>query len=278
MKYYKCFYDSDGFIYSLDMIRLNLDFGNRTSDFVNYIQNLNDYGDNVEVNYNPSLKSFQYRHLWTVACDHVSFCIGLELNNFTADSKNKGFVEFNPNKCENSETFRQIKDRIFSYTWSREVVRYDMAIDVPYKRESVKMLRKGKKNYHFMMTEGGITEYSGMRSHSGFIKVYDKTKESELSYDLTRIELTLDPQTSVEKVFPTIFLYDEQYKLLLSDDLSETQKVLIKAIRQDENPNWYYNELPYKMRKKIEPYLADKVLSLDKSCSVQVRLLAFTYT
>lgn len=279
MKYFKQFLDKDGYIYSLDMVRLNLDFGSRTTELVDYLKKLLEYDTTVEVVYYPSFKPFQYRHLWSVSvlAVNISFTIGLEING-SAENKEKGFLEFNPNKCENSEKFVEIKNFIFSLCCTRDLVRYDLAVDIPLDRKDVKLIRTKGKNYQFFVRDDGITEYLGVRSHSGYVKVYDKQKESGLSYPLTRVELTLDSTADYVKAFPTVWLYDTQYHLLLDDSLSSTQKAFIRSIRQHENPNWFLSDLSYRIKKKIEPYLCDKVLSLDNSCALAVKMLALSYT
>lgn len=278
MYYFKSFSDDDGYLYSLDMVRLNLDFGSRSEDFVRYMENLSAYDLGVEITYFSSLKAFQYRHLWTVAFpDHdVSFALGLDING-SSENKNKGFIEFNPNKLSHIDKFTYIIGNIWNFTCVRELVRYDLAIDIPLDRKDVKLIRTKGKNYQFFVKTDGITEYLGVRSHNGFVKVYDKTKEASLDYPLTRVEITLDRKADFIKVFPLIWLYDTQYHMLLDESLSDTQRTLIKCLRQCENPNWFLSDLNRHIKKKIEPYLADKTLSLNVNCALNVKTLALSY-
>lgn len=278
MYYFKTFSDDDGYLYSLDMVRLCLDFGSRSDDFVRYMENLSAFDFDVEITYFKSIKSFQYRHLWTVSFpgQDASFALGLHING-SGENKNKGFIEFNPNKLSHIDKFMDIIDHIWIFTCTRELVRYDLAIDIPLDRKDVKLIRTKGKNYQFFVKTDGITEYLGVRSHNGFVKVYDKTREASLDYPLTRVEITLDCKADFVKAFPQIWLYDTQYHLLLDDTLSDTQKTLIKCLRQCENPNWFLSDLQYRLKKKIEPYLADKTLSLDVNCALNVKTLAFSY-
>lgn len=276
MEYHKFFMDDNGYKYSLDMVRLSLDFGKYYQETANYIKYLSEYDLSVEIKYFPNFKdSFTYRHLWSFVFSgsDASFALGMGLGK----DAHIGFIEFNPNKCENDPDFVEIRNYIFSNTFSRDLVRYDLAIDVPYARKSVKLIRDGKKIYNAVVSDTGITEYLGRRSHNGYVKVYDKTKESNLDYDLTRIELTLDKKSDPTKGFPTVWLYDTQYSIILSDDLSDTQQALIRLIRDSDFPSFYLNDLRYRVRKKIEPYLADKVLLSPADTLLQIKALALSY-
>lgn len=278
MNYFKTFSDENGYLYSLDMVRINLDFGSHSAELCKYMEKLANFDLSVEITYFLSAKPFQYKHLWSVSFSdqNFSFALGLNLNG-SNDDKDKGFIEFNPNKLSHLDKFVEILGNIWSLTLFRELVRYDLAIDIPLDRKDVKLIRDKGKNYQLFVKTDGITEYLGVRSHSGFVKVYDKSKEASLDYPLTRVEITLDKKADYIKAFPKIWLYDTQYHMLLDDSLSDTQKTLIKCLRQCENPNWFLGDLAYRVKKKIEPYLVDKTLSLDKKCALDVKLLALSY-
>ena len=169
--YYKSFCDS-GCIYSLDMVRLSFDVGSRDKELVNYFMHLDTYDDTVEIKYFHSLKNFTFRHLWNVFLSpDVSFSVALD---FLAGSDNhsKGWIEFNPNKCENFTHFQDIKGYIFSCCFSRELVRYDLAIDLPFPRSSCKLIRENRKLYSYLIKDNGVTEYLGRKK-----KAYNAIKE-----------------------------------------------------------------------------------------------------
>lgn len=276
MDYFQKFFDNSGYIYSLDMIRLALDFGNSSQKVVNFLDLLRDSAIDVTVDYYSSFHPFRYRHLWTISLVDTacSFTVGLNIGN----NPNIGFIEYNPNKCERYQRFVELRNKIMVYAFEANLVRYDCAIDIPLRRENCKLVRERGKNYEYFIKLDGVTEYLGRRNSNGFIKLYDKTEESKLDYDLTRLELTLDAKTDPLKIFPTVLLYDEQYQMILDDTLSSTQIVLIELLRQCENPSQYLNRLHKDVKKKIAPYLADKVLSPDINCLLSVRKLALSYT
>lgn len=260
------------------MIRLNIDFGTNTERLTKFIQNIEDSDLRYQVEYFPSYKSYKYRHLWTIKIldDDTSFSIGLDLGRNTED-KHNGFIEFNPNKCHNNEAFNEFWNVFRGFTVTRELVRYDLAIDVPISRGQMKLQKSGKRLYALLEKNDGITEYQGVRSHDGYVKVYDKTKEADLDYDLTRVEITLDKNTDIDTVWPQVWMYDEQLSMDFDSTLSENEKVFVAMLRSVDEPMFYYKQLTYRFRKKIEPYIADKVLSVDKKAFYEIRTLALSY-
>lgn len=279
MRYQNQIKSKDGNTYSCDMVRLNFDMGSHTQEFVSWVNHISACDLRYEVKYFPAYSQFKYRHLWTFTdvVDGCSWSLGLDLGT-SADAKNKGYLEFNPNKCYDIPTFTEFWQIFAEYTYcGRELVRYDLAVDVPLSRHLVKLVRTGKYKYRLHIEDDGITEYTGSRNKSGFVKVYDKTKESKLDYDLTRVELTLDRDDIPTDKAPTVWLYDEQTSIQDYSQLSDTQIVLVDLIRQSDAPNVYLNRLQYRVRKKIEPYFADRVLSFDVACCNQVRQFALSF-
>ena len=88
------------------------------------------------------------------------------------NNNHKGFVEFNPNKCEkNGVKFLAMLESIGCIF---EMNRYDLAIDYPIARNAVRVLRDRRKYEYVISSKGGATEYLGSRNSPGRVKVYDK--------------------------------------------------------------------------------------------------------
>lgn len=294
LKYFKKWSDDHNNVYSLDMVRLNIDFGHDSQgveikgetygqrenlkEFMAYMHSLNEVDMRYEVKYYPSFAQYRYRHLWSVAslADGESLKIGLDLGK-NAEDRHKGFIEFNPNKCETSKPLHEFIARVMSFCVSVDLVRYDLAIDIPVDRALARLERVGRKGYQYIDSGNGVTEYLGQREHKGFIKLYDKTKESNLPDTITRLEITLDANTPAEDVFPVVRINDAQMSLPVETDITANDKVLIALLRKESNPQYYLSQLTYRKKKKIEPYLADKVLSLDKKLALNVKTLANYY-
>lgn len=284
MQYHKQIESKDGTVYSLDMVRLNFDSGLDTKQLVGYINSIAIVNTSCEVIYYPSYQQFKYRHLWEIkdlsGNDSISWSLGLDLGR-NADDKSKGFIEFNPNKCENSKLFKEFM-QVFNLCTvaARELVRYDMAIDIPLTRSLCKLIRKGKCGYDWKVKDDGVTEYLGQRNNHGRIKLYDKTIESKLDVPLTRLELTISKEHSASEIFPTVWLYDSiqgDFKSEMLNSLSDSQIVLVKLLRSVENPNEYLRSLNRHTKQKIEPYLSDRVLLLDEFSAFLVKEQALGY-
>lgn len=104
------------------------------------------------------------------------------------------------------------------------------------------------KNYY--------TEYLGLIHNNGTIKVYNKTKESSLDYDLTRYEFTFDSlkTSDIDKILMPLYI-DYTRQLSINFELSSTERVLLNYLLNDENMNINFNILSRKMRQKLEPYI-----------------------
>lgn len=110
----------------------------------------------------------------------------------------RGFVEFNPNKC--GWNARRLIKGLYDVGCDFQLVRYDIAIDVPVKRDCIRLVRDRRK-YEYVISNGGPTEYLGSRNSPGRVKVYDKACELGLQeIDLTRIELTTDCSWGIDDI------------------------------------------------------------------------------
>ena len=115
-------------------------------------------------------------------------------------------LEFNPNKVSDNEVFKIIHKLLIKYCRKslNHIARFDLAIDIPVDRSRC-FLVKDRRLYIERKHGVEYTQYLGSKSASvGRVKLYNKTAEAKLDYPLTRLELTLDPETPYEKInFPT---------------------------------------------------------------------------
>lgn len=269
----------DGIIYSLDNVRLELDFGMKCQRVADEMSRLATYNPSIKVQYYHSYSPFAYVHQWTISSGDIErgqaswtllMCFG--------NSKNQsGILDFNPNKCEKNADFQRFLVLIRNNTCIRQVRTYDLAIDIPLSRENFFMERDGRKKYQYFLSGDGVTEYSGTRSHSGFVKLYDKTKESKLNYPLTRLELTLARGILAESVCPVIHYHDPQQKINLAQTLSANDKVFLSAMLATENPQFFLNQLTYRARQKFEPYISDKTFQINSKLADAIYRQALSY-
>lgn len=254
------------------------------------------------VTYFPNRKSLGYTDLWQLCIEHndgekCSFSIGRQLN-FLKENSHCGFIEFNPNKCMQFFEFQSFFEAFMQLCTSFDLVRYDCAIDLPIPRKQVKMIRTSRCNYEYLcqspkddkelnktdkeglLLNTSVTEYQGRRNKNKFTKLYDKTKESKLDYDLTRIEFTFDRAEVEFKNLPQFYIYDFKVISHSNEDfakLSQNDLVFVDLLRNSEDINYYLKNLTYRFRKKIEPFLNDLTFVPDYEKIKSVRDLALYF-
>lgn len=276
MDYWQQFQAPSLEVYSLDMVRLSVDFERELESAIRWFEHLAEFDTRYEVKCSHSFDWFKFKQLFTFTTSSCSWALGVGWQKEEAH----GFIEFNPNKCFRDPAFCSWWECFCLKTPKRKLKRYDLAVDIPCDRANTWLFRQGKKTYQAVESDGGFTEYLGQRSRNGFVKLYDKTKEAKLPYPLTRLEITLDRDTPMEQEFPTVFLFDDQLSLCTPDfeALTDTDRVLLQLIRECDvgRRRWYFGQLGYRKQKKLEPYLGDKALTLDTRSANEVRQLALS--
>lgn len=267
------FKDIKGQIYSCDMVRLKGYLADNDECEVAFERYFNDplRFDVSDVITRLSLGTFKY--LWIIQCKHTSITVLHHFNSYTSSSDDNRMtvLEFNPNKLE-LDDFRQI-DRIISNLVEIEIVRCDLAVDIPISRQYVHLIKDNRTYEYQDHNKNGITEYLGTRNSTNYVKVYDKTRESSLDEAITRVEFTCEPNIyEFRKHIPSVLIEHEQiaFELLDHADLSSSQKAIVSAVmklpflqRQE-----FMKGLTYRMRKKLSPFvLADTDrLGFDFAC------------
>lgn len=128
-------------------------------------------------------------------------------------------MDFNPNKVP-LDIIQRIVSLLQGSAVSTAIQRFDVAFDYALPRGEVRLIEDRVKSYRLFREQGAVTEYQGKRSTHGAMKLYDKTKESELSVPVTRCEITVERSAykSVADVFPDLFYYGaEQLDLTFSN-------------------------------------------------------------
>lgn len=232
-----------------------------------------------KVNKFDSTKQNSYRNMFvfTKKIDDTDSVIkiGFFLNRKDTLGYHSNFIEFNPNKVEmdvvdylfrvfNKYSVRMSQKSIF------ELVRYDLAIDIPVDRHFVRLLKSGKRSYT-RIEDSALTEYLGKHNSNGFTKVYDKTAESDLDYELTRVEVTCD---SLQPALPDIHLEQYQTSIDFDFDLNKTDKVLVELLRRCDNTDraYWFRQLGRVKQEKIKPYVFSEadMFKYDKTAILHV--------
>lgn len=226
-----------------------------------------------DIEYYQSFKAYTYRHLFVVPCGDSTISVGLQLNDEKRHDCHKGYIEFNPNKVANDSWFMEFMSMVRMSYEEVLVKRWDLAIDIPLPKKNC-ILLKDNRNYSLYQGVKGETEYLGRRSNGGFVKLYDKTVESKLDYDLTRLELTVEGLAPFEDLsLPVVKLVNSQLDIKANVELKDTELALVELIRLQGNYDYWLRRIGRYMREKIKPYLLGVDTDLSVSKSAYMKLL-----
>lgn len=182
-------------VYSIDMIRLSI--RTRPEDIDEIRKALDKWVLPFRVNTFTSNRVGGYRFLWVYDFEDSTVSVGYaHIDGSGKTDAGLGFVEYNPNKV--GEQGAALVRYLIGYGVEVVPVRYDMAIDFPIMRDTVRVVKDGRK-YGCEISDS-MTEYLGQRNKPGRVKVYDKSAEAGLCEPLTRVELTCAAEWDVEGV------------------------------------------------------------------------------
>ena len=280
MRYYVSFLDSSKYCYSVDKLVLQGTFLYNTFDEFSARLNsllirsvcydempfsLSLYRDT----YYQSLKKLTYLNnfKFELCCgsDVATFWFGTHFQSFDK-TLNTWKLELNPNKCLPCSFVSSLFDLLSMYSKRIDIVEYDIAVDMPFSRDSF-FLVKDKRKYQCVLNSSfDKTEYLGCRHQHGFVKLYNKQKESNLDYPLTRFEITCTSLllSDILNVFPLIYAQRDQL-LFFDNKLNDTDRFILKTLIFDPSR---ISELGRNKRKKMSDALrcAFNPVSFDSSC------------
>lgn len=178
--------------YSVDMVRLKVRVdGEYFERFVDrWLSN------SPNVTYWEKFDYKGYRHNWKIeqlpvyeSMDSFSYWLGFKHNAERPKTRYDLVIEYNPNKCMEIGLLQLIINTFF-ITPIVEVVSVDVACDVPVNINKVLVDKLGKKvKKTFDYGDDNKTYYLG--EGAGRIKIYNKSREAGLDYDLTRYEINV---------------------------------------------------------------------------------------
>lgn len=282
MQYYKPVHLANNVVMSCDMLRLSFNMNDyRLKDFNKYINELALNNSHYDVKTYYNLGMFKYRNLVVVSNIYTgcSFSMGFHFNDLTKTTT-ACFIEFNPNKTLSNDYVYPFLAYIKQHSNFLDIVRLDIAIDIPVAKQNVSLekdARKYSKMYKLDLKNrdmSNCTEYLGQRNSNGFVKLYNKQIESNLSYPLTRLELTLDKLSYDEfkKHLPSIAIQSE-YTLHNLTQLNDTERVLYYLLNENLNKEQYFKMLGRKMQDKLKKILFEENSILDISESEFYKLM-----
>lgn len=194
--------------------------------------------------------------------DVNTFWLGLGFNRFGRVDFTRWKVEFNPNKVLPCAFTEELFRLLIFCSYDITLKEFDIAVDLPLKRDLFSMsTRNGRKYSLIYNSNQDKTEYSGVRHTNGFTKIYNKTLESKLDTDVTRLEFTFTDVNYKEVVTGLPDIYITDFKQLIIDgvgELNDTEQFILHTlIEQPER----INELGRKMKSKMNSILDNYVYS-----------------
>lgn len=188
-----------GEVFSIDMVRLRLSFKSGGGE---WLSTHADTFDCDEMNaWTSKIRPGGWHELWSFGLGDSSVALGIGFMEPSCKvNMNRGFIEFNPNKVAGDKRFWTLLDKVKPTIGHADLKRFDLALDVRKPRCDCR-LSKDRRIYKAVISSG-ITEYLGVKNTAGYVKVYDKAVEADLSpdTDLTRIELTCDGKWTAEEL------------------------------------------------------------------------------
>lgn len=281
VKYYNSIVDKDGYVHSIDNVVITWYLKCSVDLAIKKIRELKDeYGSN---NYWERLNcSACQKWAWYQNHIHVEDGIYLSLGKYNeydrCEKKWYTFplmkLEVNPNKHYDKPIYQGIVKFVREWCASGCMNKHDYAIDVPFEPDRVKVYGSRK--------EPGLhkgTRYWGQRNKHGYLKIYDKQKESGLESCLTRIEHTLynNKPVSFENVYITKFEGVEADLSELDTVNESIVKMLLSLKRYGEDYEEYIKGYNYRRRKKIEPFLTGRSERLGYDENIHKQLLENIY-
>lgn len=195
--YWNAYQTESGATFSIDMVRLKLSFINGKGEW------LSEYAQTFDCDsmsaWTSKIRPGGWYELWSFALGDSSVALGIGFMEPSCKvNMNRGFVEFNPNKVAGDKRFWRLLEKLAPCVSHASLKRYDLAYDIERARKDCR-LSKDRRIYKAVISNG-ITEYLGVKNTAGYVKVYDKAAEMNLSGVLTRIELTCDGEWDAAQV------------------------------------------------------------------------------
>lgn len=204
--------------------------------------------------------------------DGSSFWLGIGLN-AARTNWSRCRIEFNPNKVAKHNAFQEILNYLIAKTAcsQRVIKRFDLAIDIPVKRENF-FLAKDGRIYREIARGKSRTQYLGQVSKHGYTRLYNKQYESNLPRPLTRLELTLDPAVPYEKIrFPSVTYLEDLQMVFDELKITDTERFILKSLIHGVGA---LDELGRRKRQKMETLLNHYVRRVEVSQTDYFAILA----
>lgn len=227
----------------------------------------NRYRDNPISEYWQGYGVKAYKHNFNIKIGDSSLYVGIQHNMKKSIQGSVDMVaKYNPNKVFGVELASVICQFFIGNPFTK-VKSFDLAIDIPINILSVFPQPEGKMSKRVIDNGGdNKTYYFKERGSNGAIKIYNKKREACLDYELTRYEMTLNPNISIDGM--CFYELDERLliPLYISGDVQlgfevkGTDKVLLLACLEHFE---YLDELPRKKKAKIKEFIENLLCQVE---------------
>lgn len=248
--------------YSLDMIRLRVEIPVKALEKIV----LKPFQSESNVKYSMKTSITSYRHNFYIEGynsfgSKCSYWVGSSHNSRKHSDHTDIVLEFNPNKCNGEYILEYLLNNVFRNNRYVEVKSLDVAIDIPINILDLNISQSGNMNRRLFDNGSDDKTYYFRKSKSnGAIRIYNKKREARLNHELTRYEITLNPNMlisdmSLYSIPKDLFIsvYDIS-NFQIPVNLNGTDKILLLACMEHME---YLKELGRDKRKKIEQLLAE---------------------
>ena len=277
--------DKNNYSYCVDMLRLKCNITVEKFER-NIASRLFIYKDKIESW--DSTRICDFCHNYNYSDEDCSFWFGFISNKekclssgASLQNENKEYnltVEFNPNKVKDNKLLLKILK--VSTNWFVKSV--DFAVDIKTNILNVCGFDKSQKNCLMTFDCGSDDKTYYLGKGNNRVKIYNKTKEANLNYDLTRIEITRyfgDDSLKIIKnwyyygYFPELYL--NEYQLSLEDIANDkTLLGLVYAV----NHGLPLHDLSRVYKVKVKDYLQKKKpIKIDFNCFANTLLNYLVY-
>ena len=273
---------SDGSVYSCDKIcimgKIYYTFCDTFSSDLSMFFIKYDLNSNSNVTFYPfvenikGLKKYHYFERMNISSfrnnfnidltDDTSFFFAYKHNSQLGNNTDVSWkLELNPNKCLPCDFVTDFISFLASHSkpTSIRISQMDIAIDFREKRNNVYLVKDRRVHTRIDSGSDNVTEYLSKHNQHGFVKLYNKTAESNLDYVLTRLEITVKEFTWNDflNVFPSVHVYSDS-QITFDDkclDLSQNDEVFLSLLRLHPE---YLCKLTYRKQQKFQPYIQEE--------------------
>lgn len=254
MKYYFSLKDSSGFVHSIDNLIMTYYVENLgikcLKQMIAELQKIHEkytglnYWEQFDIN--PCRKYSFYQHAVHMD-DGIYILLGHYVDYDRGTKKANVFpmlrLELNPNKHADKQVLKDVMDLINKNCYDGVLTKYDYAVDIPFTPNHIQVFGSNKEKG---LCKG--TRYFGQRNKNGYCRIYDKQKESNLDYPLTRVEHTFCTTKATKNLsFEKVYIKSENEEL---EKLSKTDAVIVELCTTLKANNLDFEEILNKLDRR----------------------------